>query len=167
MNKFLVGADVTHFDHGTSSASAPTRRRPLVVAILSWRRYQLLLGLLFAVVFPALFRWPDTALRFEAHSLNNALIGTTIALLGGYFLVRRLTIFPGLQVFSFILPSFAISYGILLLLILLFTRAGLFALPSVRELRYCGCILSLCVPCRTSLSDDRGLPSSPAGISRN
>lgn len=122
MNKPLVEADVADFAENVGAADASMQRRPLHVAAFSRRRWQILFGLLFAVVLPALIRWPDTAFTLQASSLNHTLLGTTLAVLVGYFLVRRLTVFPGLQIFSFILPSFAISYGAMAAIFLL-TRA--------------------------------------------
>jgi len=91
--------------------SVPLRARSRLVA-LGQRRWQILSGLLVAVVLPALIRWPDSALRFSAASLNNAMVETSAALLVGYFLTRKLAVFPGLQVFSFILPIFSVTYGV-------------------------------------------------------
>ena len=88
---------------------------------LSRIRWQLLVGLLLAVGAPAMIRWPDTALDFTAASLNNALAGTTIAMLLGYFSARRMAVFPGVQVLAVTLPAFAASYG-LMALALLFAR---------------------------------------------
>ena len=82
-------------------------------ALLGHRRWQILLGLLAAVLLPALIRWPDEAFQFSAGSLNNAMAGTAAALLAGYYLTRKLAAFPGLQVFSFILPTFSLTYGLM------------------------------------------------------
>lgn len=76
-------------------------------------------GFLVAVVLPALIRWPDTTLKFASDSLHNALLATTAALLIGFFITRKLTLFPGIQAFSFILPAFAASYGLIAAALLL------------------------------------------------
>lgn len=101
------------------------------VPLLGRKRWQILFGLLIAVLLPALIRWPDSALRFTADSLNNALFATAVALLSGYYLTRKFAAFPGLQVFSFILPTFSITYGLvateLLLLRASYSRLELIA----------------------------------------
>jgi lipopolysaccharide/colanic/teichoic acid biosynthesis glycosyltransferase len=76
--------------------------------------WQVLLGLLGAVVLPAAVRWPDSAFEFAAGSpLINAMIGTAAALLSGYYILRRFATFPGLQIFSVILPTFSVTYGLM------------------------------------------------------
>ena len=101
------------------------------VALLGEKPWQISLGLAVAVLFPALIRWPDSALRFHAGSLNNAMVGTAAALLAGFYLTRKLTAFPGLQVFSFILPTFSATYGLMAAGLLLtrhdYSRFQLFA----------------------------------------
>ena len=94
----------------TSSLPAASRTVPL----LGKSHWQILLGLAVAVGLPALIRWPDSALQFGAQSLNNSLLGTAGALLLGYHLTRRLAAFPGLQIISFILPTFSMTYGALI-----------------------------------------------------
>lgn len=89
------------------------QKRPLYVAILGRRRWQIILGLLIAVLLPAFIRWPDYALAFKAHSANSGVYETAAALLIGYFIIRKMSVFPGLQVFALILPAFSISYGLM------------------------------------------------------
>jgi lipopolysaccharide/colanic/teichoic acid biosynthesis glycosyltransferase len=96
-----------------SSAADLRIDRTSPVAMLGRRRWQVLIGLVVAVAVPAVIRWPDSAFRFTAASLNNALLGTAAALLLGYYLIRKLAAFPGLLVFSFILPTFSITYGLM------------------------------------------------------
>ena len=47
------------------------------------------------------------------------MLGTAAALLSGYYLTRKLAAFPGLQVFSFILPTFSLTYGLMAIGLLL------------------------------------------------
>lgn len=89
------------------------RARFRLAGLLGQRRWQIFFGLLVAVLLPALVRWPYSVLRLDAASLNNTMAGTSAALLAGYFLTRKLAAFPGVQVFSFILPIFSATYGIM------------------------------------------------------
>ena len=90
---------------GSSDIGLSSDRRPRV-AMLGQGPWQVLLGLLGAVVLPAAVRWPDSAFEFAAGSpLINAMIGTAAALLSGYYILRRFATFPGLQIFSVILPA--------------------------------------------------------------
>ena len=90
-------------------------------SIFSRIRVQLGIGLLLACGLPWLLRI-DIGLvsRVTAASQFNSLIATCSAVIVGYFIVRRLTRFPGITSMSYILPVFAITYGIALSLFLLF-----------------------------------------------
>ncbi len=99
---------------GIAASAAHLRiDRASPMALLGRRRWQVLVGLVVAVALPALIRWPDSAFGFTAASLDNALFGTAAAVLSGYYLTRKLAAFPGLQVFSFILPTFSGTYGLM------------------------------------------------------
>ena len=77
-------------------------------------RLQLGLGLLIAVIAPWAVRVRFAAREFDMASLQNSLIGTTIALIAGYYGYRRLSRYPGVRASYHILPSFAAAYGIVL-----------------------------------------------------
>lgn len=97
------------FRYASNTPIRARSRQPL----LARRSTQIVIGLFVAVVLPALARWPDTAWQFSAASLNNALVATAVAFLAGYYLTRRLAAFPGLEAFSFITPTFSITYGLM------------------------------------------------------
>jgi len=83
------------------------------------RRYQLLGGLLFAIGFPLLMRMAlDPRVVF---SINHQITITAaiIAHISGYLIYRRLETFPGMTAFSNILPTFALTYGLIFLTIFL------------------------------------------------
>ena len=90
------------------------------LALLAYRRSQVLIGIVLAVALPALIRWPDSAVHLTSDSLDNAIFATTFALLSGYYLTRRFAAFPGLQVFAFILPTFSVTYGLMAAELLMF-----------------------------------------------
>ncbi len=78
-------------------------------------RVQLLSLLIAGVVLPTAIQHP----RFtESPETVHSMIGATLAIVAGLVLLRRVTAFPGTDTFGFILPSFAIPYGIVLTLFL-------------------------------------------------
>jgi lipopolysaccharide/colanic/teichoic acid biosynthesis glycosyltransferase len=104
----------------------PKSAAPLAVGLqktwlasaLCKRRWQIILGLALTVALPAFIRWPDSVLTLSSTSLNNALFGTTAAVVLGYFFLRKLAAMPGLKIFSYILPVFSMSYGLMAVLLL-------------------------------------------------
>lgn len=77
-------------------------------------RLQLGVGLLLAVVIPYLVRFREEYGQPDLDSLNYSLIGTIIALVGGYYAFRRVSFYPGVRASYHILPTFAVSYGLML-----------------------------------------------------
>ena len=78
------------------------------------RRFQLGAGLLLAVIAPWILRLELSGPGSDLRGLETAVIGTTLALLAGYYGFQRLSVFPGARASYHILPSFAISYGLVL-----------------------------------------------------
>jgi sugar transferase len=78
------------------------------------RRFQLGAGLLLAVIAPWILRLELSGPGSDLRGLEAAVIGTTLALLAGYYGFQRLSVFPGARASYHILPSFAISYGLVL-----------------------------------------------------
>lgn len=78
------------------------------------RRFQLGVGLLLAVIAPWIIRLQLSGPGSDLRGLETAVIGTTLALLAGYYGFQRLSVFPGARASYHIFPSFAISYGIVL-----------------------------------------------------
>lgn len=83
-------------------------------------RYQLLGGLLFATGLPLLARTliDPAVLMFHGNQLT--LAGAALAHISGYFVYRRLGTFPGLSASSYILPTFALTYGSVFFVFFLF-----------------------------------------------
>lgn len=82
-------------------------------------RFQLGIGLLFAAVLPYAVRFQfESRLAADIDSLNNSLIGTVVALIGGYYFFRRVSHYPGVRASYHIIPSFAVAYGVMLILFL-------------------------------------------------
>jgi lipopolysaccharide/colanic/teichoic acid biosynthesis glycosyltransferase len=93
------------------------RLRQWLGAALIRKRWQILGGLVLAVALPAFLRLPDVP--FANPSINNAIVGAAAALIGGYILLRKLAAVPGLKIFSYIIPIFSVSYGIVAAALLL------------------------------------------------
>ena len=85
-------------------------------------RFQLGLGYLLAVLFPFLVRFRIEYGVADTNSLYNSLIGTTLALIGGYYAFRRVSHYPGVRASYHILPTFSTAYG-LVLVFFFFARA--------------------------------------------
>lgn len=77
-------------------------------------RFQLGIGLLLAVLAPYAARYPFDVAGGDLRALDNSLIGTLMALIGGYYAFRRMTHYPGVRASYHIIPSFAASYGLVL-----------------------------------------------------
>lgn len=77
-------------------------------------RLQLGVGLLLAVILPYLVRLRQELGQADLESINNSLVGTIVALVGGYYAFRRVSYYPGVRASYHILPTFAVSYGLVL-----------------------------------------------------
>src|SRR3954471_6385707 len=77
-------------------------------------RFQLGVGLLLAIVLPYGIRYPLDQAAHDLSALNESLVGTTAALIAGYYAFRRVSHYPGVRASYHILPSFAASYGVAL-----------------------------------------------------
>src|SRR3954471_13388945 len=77
-------------------------------------RFQLGVGLLLAIVLPYGIRYPLDQAAHDLSALNESLVGTTAALIAGYYAFRRVSHYPGVRASYHILPSFAASYGAVL-----------------------------------------------------
>jgi lipopolysaccharide/colanic/teichoic acid biosynthesis glycosyltransferase len=98
--------------NGLTELRRPGSRASL--QFLARNRYQLIGAALFAVVAPALMRGDIGFVGPQFRSAENTLLGTFIAVLCGAYFLRRLTGFPGVRRYSYVLPSFAASYGVLI-----------------------------------------------------
>lgn len=101
--------------HTRVKAASPTR-----VLILESMRVQLLLGLCFAAVLPLLL----VGLRnldadpIAWHGIQNSCVAAVIAVVLAVIMFRRVTSFPGIRAFRFVLPTYAGVYGAILTMIL-------------------------------------------------
>jgi lipopolysaccharide/colanic/teichoic acid biosynthesis glycosyltransferase len=77
-------------------------------------RFQLGIGMLLAVLIPYAVRYRIEVHQGDIAALNYSLIGSTIALIAGYYAFRRVSHYPGVRASYHILPSFAASYGTVL-----------------------------------------------------
>ncbi|MCP4187495.1 MAG: polyprenyl glycosylphosphotransferase, partial [Gammaproteobacteria bacterium] len=54
------------------------------------------------------------------HNEFNTIIGSLIAMVGGFFIMRRLSDFPGISAGSYVVVSFSITYGLIMAIFFLF-----------------------------------------------
>ncbi|WP_245295124.1 sugar transferase [Manganibacter manganicus] len=80
-------------------------------------RYQLLGGMLAAVGLPFFIRLAIDWQGAVVITVQVTIMAGVAAHLVGYMIYKRLDVFPGVATFSTILPAFAISYGLVFLLI--------------------------------------------------
>jgi lipopolysaccharide/colanic/teichoic acid biosynthesis glycosyltransferase len=107
--------------HQPAAVSGLQRRRRTWLKLATWRPIQLLGGLCFGAALPVMLRWPFEIEQLTSSSPRNTLVGTALAVTAGYLLLRRLCRFPGIRSTSYIVPAFAVVYGVLIAT-LLFTR---------------------------------------------
>lgn len=83
-------------------------------------RFQLLGGLAFAIVVPALIRMSFDQQVIFSSNMQVTIVAAFLAHTTGYLLYRRIGNFPGVAAAGYILPTFALSYGIVFLTIFFF-----------------------------------------------
>ncbi|RWC35151.1 MAG: exopolysaccharide biosynthesis polyprenyl glycosylphosphotransferase [Mesorhizobium sp.] len=83
-------------------------------------RVQLLGGLLVAIVLPAAIRSSVDPRVLLSSNQQATMIAAAIAHIVGFFAYRRMGNFPGVAAASYILPTFAMSYGAVLVMIFFF-----------------------------------------------
>ncbi len=93
---------------GSERTHGGTIRRPWITRV----RFQLLGGLFFAVVIPAVFRSQNHLDFFYRPNELSTIIGSLIAMVSGFVIMRRLSNFPGISAGSYIILSFSMTYGI-------------------------------------------------------
>ena len=94
------------------------RHRPIRAAtrsIWNYTRFQLGIGLLVAVLLPWATRVHLKIEELDWPGLQNSLGGTGIATVAGYFAFRRLSRYPGVRASYPIIPTFAVSYSLVLM----------------------------------------------------
>ena len=87
---------------------------------LQRKRYQILGGLLFAIGIPLLFRMVFGLGIIYSINHQVTVTAAAVAHVSGYFIYRRLGAFPGVAATGAILPTFALTYGAVFLIIFFF-----------------------------------------------
>jgi len=95
-----------------STGSNVTGQRPQWLERVRW---QLGLGMLFCIALPAIIRYALTPLWISAPTEFNSLCAATVAVGGGYMLLRRLHVFPGINAFGYVMPCFSASFALVVL----------------------------------------------------
>ena len=82
-------------------------------AIIASYWVQLALIVTLAIIAPAIVLYPNTLPGTAGfRPLVNSIIGAVVAAIGGLFFIRRVTAYPGVRTFGFVLPTFAATYAI-------------------------------------------------------
>lgn len=76
-------------------------------------RYQIPIGILVAVLFPAIIQALFTDIWLNREVQVNTIVGASVALIVGYISYRRLHVFPGIVSGGYIFTAFTISFGLL------------------------------------------------------
>ncbi|MEL7096319.1 MAG: sugar transferase [Pseudomonadota bacterium] len=90
---------------------APKNRAQALADALTRIRFQLLGGIIFAVIVPAAIRSQFERIGDPLISYEHSLIGTVCALLLGYLVFRKMTVLPGARAIVNVVPAFLTSYG--------------------------------------------------------
>ncbi|TGV71877.1 polyprenyl glycosylphosphotransferase, partial [Mesorhizobium sp. M00.F.Ca.ET.149.01.1.1] len=80
--------------------------------LLLQMRFQLAGGFAFAVLIPALIRSSVDPGVIYSSNMQITIVAVVIAHLTGYLLYRRIGTFPGVAAAGYILPTFALAYGL-------------------------------------------------------
>ncbi|WP_287103333.1 sugar transferase [Mesorhizobium sp.] len=99
-----------------SSTRNPSNRRHLLLRI----RFQLLGGLTAAIVVPALIRMAFGPGALLSTNMQVTILAALIAHTSGYFFYKRIGNFPGVAAAGYILPTFALTYGLVFVTIFFF-----------------------------------------------
>ncbi|MER8815604.1 sugar transferase [Mesorhizobium sp. M0965] len=99
----------------TTTVQLPNRRH-----LLLRMRFQLLGGLTFAILLPALIRMSFDEQVILYSNLQVTIIAGFIAHTTGFFLYKRIGNFPGVAAAGYILPTFALTYGLVFVTIFFF-----------------------------------------------
>ncbi len=88
-------------------------------SVLLRTRYQILLGLILAVVLPALVAGLFFGVPLDASTSYYTVIGASVSLILGVFSFRRLHIFPGIAAGGYVVTCISITFGILAIILIL------------------------------------------------
>ncbi|MER8950800.1 sugar transferase [Mesorhizobium sp. M0959] len=97
-----------------------TTRLPNRRHLLLRMRFQLLGGLTFAILLPALIRLSFDQEVIRSPNLQVTIFAAFIAHTTGYFFYKRIGNFPGVAAAGYILPTFALTYGLVFATIFFF-----------------------------------------------
>ncbi|MER8823840.1 sugar transferase [Mesorhizobium sp. M0991] len=99
----------------TTTIHLPNRRH-----LLLRMRFQLLGGLTFAILLPALMRMSFDREVIWQSNMQVTIVAAFIAHTTGYLLYKRIGNFPGVAAAGYILPTFALTYGLVFVTIFFF-----------------------------------------------
>ncbi|TIM64797.1 MAG: polyprenyl glycosylphosphotransferase, partial [Mesorhizobium sp.] len=99
----------------TSTINLPNQRH-----LLLRMRFQLLGGLTFAILLPAMVRMSFNQQVIWSTNMQATIFAAFVAHTLGYLLYKRIGNFPGVAAAGYILPTFALTYGLVFMAIFFF-----------------------------------------------
>lgn len=102
------------------NVSIPAINLPNQRHLLLRTRFQLVGGLTFAVLIPALIRISVGFGAIYSSNMQVTIVAAVVAHITGYMIYRRIGNFPGVAAAGYILPSFALAYGLVFVTIFFF-----------------------------------------------
>lgn len=114
----MSGFRGTRFASGnlnTTTIQLPNRRH-----LLLQMRFQLLGGLIFAILLPALIRMSVDPRVIWSSNMQATIFAAFVAHTTGYMLYKRIGNFPGVAAAGYIFPTFALTYGLVFVTIFFF-----------------------------------------------
>ncbi|WP_287352396.1 sugar transferase [Mesorhizobium sp.] len=99
----------------TSTINLPNQRH-----LLLRMRFQLLGGLTFAILVPALIRMSVDLRVIWSSNMQATIFAAFVAHTSGYMLYKRIGNFPGVAAAGYIFPTFALTYGLVFVTIFFF-----------------------------------------------
>lgn len=99
----------------TSTINLPSQRH-----LLLRMRFQLLGGLTFAILVPAMVRMSFDQQVIWSTNMQATILAAFMAHTSGYLLYKRIGNFPGVAAAGYILPTFALTYGLVFMAIFFF-----------------------------------------------
>ncbi|MEL6756008.1 MAG: exopolysaccharide biosynthesis polyprenyl glycosylphosphotransferase [Pseudomonadota bacterium] len=92
---------------------APKGWTQLAADLMSRNRFQILGGILLAVIGPALARTQLERIGDPSISYEHSIIGTLCGFLLGYFMLKKMTVLPGARAIVNVVPAFLTSYAVI------------------------------------------------------
>ena len=108
----IVTNDIINYAEAKSDFS----KKSDFIGSITRMRFQLLSGMIVAVIAPAIARGQLERFVDQLASYDNSIIGTSLAFLLSFIFFQKITSFPGIRQTQYILPAFTVGYLIVIVL---------------------------------------------------